>query len=287
MDFNEENFNKLKGVVDTLAIEIKDDTDDFSGDFTKGFDTKFVLKSEAKDDEDIINAVFGKTASVIEQGIKKQAKAIGVEFEDGLFKDKKVTEVVDLVFAKTSEHFATQMTDLKKSSNKTDDKKLIDLQSKYDTLSGEHSQRKDDLEGLVKDIEVEKAGREDDKKKFTSEFEFKVAYGKTKFIDDMTELQHKGFSGILKDKYDFKLNDEGVTTPYTKTDGKMAIHPTKKGVYLSMQEVIEQEAKTQGVIKNNNGSGKAPTNLNAQVQGAGAGDSKPVRKVAQRLNALK
>ncbi len=282
MEYNEENFKKLLEAHESLAVEIKDDSEDFSADFKSGFDDKFILKSEAKEDEGIINAVFGKTAAIIEQGAKKQAKEIGVEFEDGIFKDKKVTEVVDLVFEKTNAHFDLQLKDLKKSSSKSDDKQLIELQGKHDVMSAELKQRTESQEQLVKDVEAEKLGRVEDKKSFKSEFEFKSAYGKANLIDNMTDLQHKGFNQILKDKYDFKVNDKGVTVPMTK-DEKLVEHPSKRGVYFSLQDVIEHEAKEQGINKNNNGTHTPPVDINAPAPGAVAGVVIPPRKIAKPL----
>ena len=81
MEFNKENFERLLGAVNFIGVEVSSDTENYNNEFKEKFLQKFITFDNAKTNDDIANAVFGKKANEYERGIKKRFKII-------IFRDK-------------------------------------------------------------------------------------------------------------------------------------------------------------------------------------------------------
>lgn len=240
----------VKDLGEIIGFKIEDEEKLTAEEIKTFIDEKFVSRENATKDEKIQKAIVGKLVG----SVRTKIKQLG-EFDSKELDELKLEEMVD----KLNEKFSTQITSLKEKGKEGNDKRVNDLQK--------------ELEDKIKSIsDYKKALEEKETYIQTKEGEFSNTFktykindqlGKIKsslpFTDDFQkkEVLKTGFDAMINSKFKFALNDKDELEVFT-ADGNHIKHPKKAGEFLKPDELLLQEAESQGLIKKNNAVEKKP-----------------------------
>jgi len=238
----------VKDIAGVIGFNIEDEEKLNVEDVTKFIDEKFVSRENATKDQKIIDSVFGKTVG----SLRTKIKQIG-GFESKEIEGAKVEDLLD----RLAEKHNTEVTTLKEKSKEGNDKKLNDLIAELEST-------KKAKEDFAKALEEKESYIQTKESEFSNTFKsYKVndklskLKGSLNFIEDYQkkEVLKTGFDALIGSKYKFDLNDKEELEVFT-IDGSHIKHPKKAGEFLKPEELLLQEAESQGLIKKNNAQEK-------------------------------
>jgi uncharacterized protein YlxW (UPF0749 family) len=266
MEFNQENFEKLKSAFSYLDVDVNSDSEDFAGEFKQGFLQKFITIDSAKTNDEIAKSVFGKKANEYERNIKKRFKSMGIEFEPGVFKDEegldlKGDDLLDKMFSIVEQTNNSKFDELKNKAVTTSDKRVEALETTNTELKNQLDQLKESNSKLNEQVETVQTEANNKIKSFKINNQISSIKGGIKWIDNMTDIQKKGFETIVNEKYSFDLEEkEGkdILIVKDKATGKLIENPNKAGQFLEPNEVLNSIADQNGLMKKNEGTGAQP-----------------------------
>lgn len=274
---------EVKDLLDTLGIEAES-----IEDFKSNFQTKFIPKAQAWEDDEVRSKATGAITHGINQFAKKK---LGLSPDE--IKGKKYEDVLEHGFLK----FQQEIEELKAQGSASNDTVITELKDKLEKASKTINDYKGQVETTKQQAEslaIEWAGKVKSLKVNTvlNEAKGKVS-GKLK---EMNEAERYYFEHKLKDTFsvDFDENDNVIVLDKA---GKRLANPNKIGEFLSVEDAIEQVAISEKYVKMNN-SGQANVtqllNVNSQTQAPAQMQNAPVnsgRKINQKalnqVNLLK
>lgn len=219
--------------------------------FSESLDELWISREAAKSDPDIIDPAIkahdGKNFTMFENGMKKAATDLGVEFEkEELLVEGKPVKAIDMI-SLLSGKLTTKMDDLKENAGKDNSDKVNKLERQLEEQTKQTSHFKEEFESKTTAFdELETSSN----KKFT---DFKIttklgeAKSKVPFID-MTDLQKIGFDarlGSLKRE----LDEDGKLI-LTDSDGESYWNEAKTEK-LNADEVVMHLANNDKLVKKN------------------------------------
>lgn len=237
---------ELKDILKYQGIELGEDAT--VEDYKKAFDETFVRLDQAADHPDVKKANVGEATRKYATELKRTAKEHGVELskEDT---DLPVDELARLVAAKIQESNTTIIEELKAKSGKPSEA-LEKLTSDYEKLKLKLAD-----EERVKTEIAEKLTLKE--KEFTTfEKNYKLNDAKKNLMKEAESflsvtadpLRKKGFFSTINEKYKMDLDENGEFL-ITNEKGERIADPSKHGAWLPPIEVLKQDAKELGVLK--------------------------------------
>lgn len=265
---------ELKNVLETLGLEGVKDLEAFK----EKFQSKFITKDEAFNDEEIKGKITGKIAGAATTLIKRH-----FELENAEIKDKKWEEVLEIGVSKLK----NSLKELEGKAGQTNDEALKDYQAKLEKANKTISDFKEQNETL-------KTGLETSEKTWSEKYlglkkNNVLESAKSRLLPklrEMTELERVGFEAAIKNNINIDFDEKDEI--YVKgIDGKRIPNPNKMGAFLSLDEALELEAVKGNVIKKNNAGQQNPGLFQAPIKQDNntSPDSQNGRKI--HPNALK
>lgn len=244
-------------------------------DAKKLFDKNFINVNNLDINDERVKPVFGRRIGEAETKFKQALKSLGVEFEEGELKDKKLEDLIDL----GKDKIKSQISTLKESAGKTDDKKVQDLQTKLENLEKERTTLEEARKAAID--EAEKLKKDYEQK----ESQTKLQSARQKVLSEIRLIEMKpsqkiGFQALIDQKYNLSL--EGDNLVVMNKDGQKIPNPKKAGDFLTAKDIFEKEAQEEGLIQLNPDGGKQFPNGAAQ-KGKPQEVEKPINTVAPRL----
>lgn len=244
---------ELKDLLGFIDIgEVKD-----IEDFKEKFKEKFIVKSQAFDDEEVRKAVTGKVAGSLTTLAKKH---FGLTPEE--IKDKKWEEIIEFAAQKKN----SEIEEYKGKAGQTNDEALKEIQAKYEKALNTNKEYKEALTAKEQDFQ---AKEQDWQKKFKDiKINTILSSAKEKVTPKLKELSKPEkfyFDSIISEniKIDF---DEQENPIVLNKEGKRFQNPNKAGSFLALEEAIELLANQENLIKKNNGGPVNPLVFQQQQQ---------------------
>ena len=241
-------------------------------DFKNFINTTFISKTMALDDEDIKGKIVGKLIG----GITTKLKAVG-GLDKKEIEGKKIEDIIDLLGVKHT----TALDEIKKQNTGTADEAVKALNTKIEKLQRE----RDDFKGINETLNTKLA---ETQTTFDSKIkEFKLTnkltgiHSKIPFKDGMTEIEKSGFNALLSNNYKFDLDENDNEIVYDKAGNKIKSQSGTK--FMTVEELIIQEADKNNLIKKNNAGGQRQTFF---TPGTPNGTVSPTSKMAERKLAV-
>lgn len=203
---------------------------------------KFIVRDEAVKDAELEKKFYGKFANVHESALRK-----AFDLEETEIVGKPLKDVIKL----SAEKVAQKMKEIEEAGGKGNDEKLNKLLEEHNKLKAQIT----DLSVVNTKLIQEKdqlASEYDGKiKSFKIDSEYKKAKAKLAFADGIPNAAKVGFDTIFNGKYKIDFDEKGATI-VTDHEGKPIANPKKTGVYLGLEEVLDQELDAQSLKKKNN-----------------------------------
>jgi hypothetical protein len=232
-------------------LDIKAETAD---EFKKKFDEKYVRKDAAIDYEKL-NAEIGKVKGSIETALKQKAKAFGVDFSSDEVKDKKIEELMELVFKKITENADLAIKTAKDEAKKARPQEIQELLDKLSKLNDKVRQYEEINAALKKDMELKEQEFSGKIKDIKRNLQVESLWNAIKFRSDIDQLQIKGFKAEVMENYRFDLNEKDELV-ITDKDGKYIPSMSKHGAIKSPHEVITELAMKHKILSTNKDEGR-------------------------------
>jgi len=225
--------------------------------FKEEVDKKYITKDNATKDPDVINAVIGKRMNVIQNAITAAADKIGITYDVKEVKDKKVEEVVEILFTKQKDAAGNEIQTLKKQAESSVDDRIKALTQEkektkkdYDELLGLHNNLKDEHTRYKDGVALEK------KNTFINSRKTKALSGLA-LSPTMKELEKEGLLSRLNNKYKYDWDETAGDTIVMNEKGERIKSEKKAGEFMSIDELYEKEAASADLlIKNPNAGNK-------------------------------
>lgn len=212
--------------------------------FKEQFQDKFIVKSEAPDEDAIKSATVGRFTGSFKTLAKKH---FGLDTEE-MKKAEKWEDLFEMGVQKQN----AKIEELKLSSTQTNDSAIKDLTEKLERANQTAKEYKD-ANDLIKNTLTEKETEWNGKLKGTkAQFEKKNALFlmKDKISDSLTKgdklLLETEINGL---QIDFGDNDEVIVKD---KEGKRLPNPKQVGTFLGLSDAIELIAEKEGFLKRNN-----------------------------------
>lgn len=251
---------EAKEIINFLGLELEDPDNATIDDLKEQFHQKFTTYEDAKQDAEIGKHHVGKRMGSATRELIRKAKDAGVEFEDGELKDDNgnelpVEELGKKTIDKINKGYEEKIKELKESKSKTDDKKAQDLEKRLEEANKQWNEDKQMLEETKQELEKERQDKQNQIKNFKINDQLSKIKKGVNFVDDMKPVHEKGLHQELNEKYQFDLNENDELV-VTDKEGNRLKSKEKAGEYLQPQDVIQQVAHENGLLKENNGGDK-------------------------------
>jgi hypothetical protein len=253
-------------------------------EFKTAFDSKFLTRENAANDDEIRSKLTGRVTGSITTHLKRQAKdAFGVEVSKDEIEGKKVEEIIDLVTGRAKETYEAQISELSEKVAKSPKVEEVakEWEDKYNKVVAEKS----NFESLLNQTKQEFEAKENEwlTKQKTSTIDAKKEglMGSLSFSKQVDDLKKIGFDTYMNKTYALDLSDDGKLQ--IKKDGNLIPNPSKHGEFMNPKDVFEMEAKEKGLLaapnteKNSNFVSKP-----AAVNTDGLPNNRPSRATANR-----
>lgn len=220
--------------------------------FTEKFDASFIKRDSVIKDETIVNAITGKRIGSIETELKKQAKAAGIEFEDGELKGKKIEDLAEITFSKVK----NKIKDLESKAGQGNDEVIKEWQDKYSKLESKANDYKKSWESTQTEFEGFKVQVDSDNKNRTVNQYIETSWSNYKWPSAIDELKKEGFKAYVGKHYKVQLDEQGQPFVSDK-DGNRIKSGKAHGQFKSMDEILIEEGTKHGVYAVTNQQGSA------------------------------
>lgn len=195
--------------------------------------------------EKIIGSSFGQKMGSIQTALIAQAKENGLEVKHSDFKDKKIDEIIPVIFG----GFKEKIDAVKKPDSK--------LQEELERWKKESASYQETVQTLQSQNEELKTGFENEKKSWLVNHAENEAWNSINFAPTANDLMKRGFKAAIKEKYDFTADDTGKVWPVYKEGekkGSRVQNPNNLSSMMSLQDLLTYEAgKAELLAKPNEG----------------------------------
>lgn len=224
---------ELKDIAEFTGLVITDETtlDDVKSKFNE-------LYVPVKKHSDTLGELNGK----VSHAIHKAAKELGLEIPKEAFKDKNIYELPSVL----GEFAKTRMEELESAKGATAEEIEAKYKSDLEKYKGKVTEKESLLADVQGQFETFKTQVETDRRKSKVESEYGKVFGGLKFAETVKDLEKAGFEAMLKNNYQFDLDDEGLPVVKDK-DGKAVTSTAKAGTLATFEEVITSEFKKLGL----------------------------------------
>ena len=268
-----------KEILDYIGVEA-DDINDFKGKFDSGF----LTRENAANDDDIRSKMTGRVTGSITTHLKRTAKdSFGIEVSKDEIEGKKVEDIIDLVTGKVKETYDNQISELNEKVSKSPKVEEVakEWEDKYNKVVAEKSNFESLLNQTKKEFETKETEWLTNQKQSTIGAQKDNLLSSLAFSKQVDELKKIGFDTYMNKTYALDLSDSGSLQ--IKKDGNLIPNPSKHGEFMSPKDVFEMEAKEKGLLAAPN-TDKNSTFVHkpAAVNNDGLPNKRPNRVTANR-----
>jgi predicted phage tail protein len=239
--------------IDVNSVESLDKLKD---SFATSYARKDVYKSELSKDPSFVNPLIGKRLGAIETKLKQTAKeSLGVEFNDGEFKDKSIEDILELTANKYKTKHETALQELK-SKFKSDPSELTkEWEEKLKLAKEEANNWREENTKIRGEFDQYKTNIQVEKEQIRLKDNLDKAFGSIKFAPEANELVIEGFKTKVMNEVKFGFDENNNFSTFDK-DGKTIFNPKKHGQPYSPEEYLKDKAIEYKVYQLNNDGGK-------------------------------
>jgi len=233
-------------------MEIKD-ISEFTGidaetfdEFKEKFNSSFIRKDRAAEDQDVAKAVMGKQTREYATEIKRVAKESGIELTEEESK-LPVNELLRLIPTKKDETYTSQIQKLKEGAKKPSEQ-VQEWEQKYQQLNNKYEDTVNLLNNTKSTLQEKEQEFVTFQKNFKKNEAVKDIWSKAnQFISEQKDEMSKiGFNSYINQKYTIDLEDD---KPVIFKDGHRIPDPNKAGEFLDPITAIRMEAEAKGMLK--------------------------------------
>jgi len=242
---------EVKDLLQRLGIDEAETLEDFS----EKFNSKFVSKDSAWQDDEVKSKITGKVAGSINSFAKRE---FGLDPSE--IKDKKWEDVLKMGVEKLK----AEKLELEEMSGKGSDEKFNELSEKLKKAEKTISDYKVNLDNTSKlieqkDIEYNNSIKSLKVENILKENKVKIM---PKLKSNMTEAERFYFDHKIKETIDLDFDENGDAVVLDKKGSRLP-NPNKIGSFLSLDEVLEDIASKNNLLIKNN---VAQTNVKANIE---------------------
>lgn len=189
--------------------------------------------------EKIIGSSFGQKMGSLTTSLIAAAKENGLDVKHSDFKDKKIDDIIPVIFGS----FKERIEAVKKPDSK--------LQEELDRWKNEASGYQSSLQKLENEKNDLITNFDNEKKGWLVNHAENEAWGTVKFSPTVNDLMKRGFKDAIKEKYDFITENDGKVWPVYKTGdkkGSRVQNPNNVSTVMTVSELLNHEAKAEGLI---------------------------------------
>jgi len=232
-------------------------------DFSKEFGPKWLAKSIAKDDPDLVKEIMGSRMGAV---TTKFNQTFGLSKSDTADKD------METIFAELKENQDKKLGDLQKQIEDSDQEGTIkSLNEKLEVSEGKAKEKEEEVLKVNQLMEQLKL----DHSKERDAIEVKTLVGQElngiSWKSDRTDIEKIGFKAHL-DSFKFKKEEDVL---YPTKDGEK-IRNEKDTGYITAKDFILKQATEMGQVKVNNTEPLKPKTVKVET------DDKPLRTINPR-----
>ena len=224
-------------------------------DFKAFFQSNFVNKAMAVEDEEIRSKVTGRVLGGISTFMKTEGG-----FQKADIKDKTPEDIFKMYKA----NMEAKVADLTAASGQNSDEAIKTWEAKYKKVE----QERDDYKGMAdtnfKGWEEEKANASQKIKSFKLNNIVSGVKSKVPFKDGISEIEKAGFDFYINSNYKIDLNDNDEPEVYNTKGERVKTETGNK--FVGLEDLILGEAKKNNLLKLNNAQGGQPATVQAFQQ---------------------
>ena len=224
-------------------------------DFKAFFQTNFVNKAMAVEDEEIRSKVTGRVLGGISTFMKTEGG-----FQKADIKDKTPEDIFKMYKA----NMEAKVADLTAVSGQNSDEAIKTWEAKYKKVE----QERDDYKGMAdtnfKGWEEEKANGSQKLKTYKVGNLLEKIKSKVPWKDGLNEYEMEGFESKLNKNYKIDFNDSDEPEVYTSKGERVKTETGNK--FMTPEEVVLKLANEGNLIKKNNAQGGQPATVQAFQQ---------------------
>lgn len=235
---------EAKEVLDYLGIDLSEDAT--LDTFKSTFNTAFIKKDLAVNDEDVQKAIIGEQTRKFATELKRTAKESGIELGEEETK-LPVGDLARLLVSKKDEQYTSKIADIEKKSAKPSEQ-VKEWEEKYNTLNNKFA----DVDKMREDLAKKYEAKEQEFVTFQKDFKLnetrKDIWGKANsFISDKaSDLERTGFQSYINQNYTIELDGD---KPVILKEGHRIPDPNKAGEFLDPLTAIKMEAANNKILK--------------------------------------
>lgn len=251
---------ELKSFTDYLDINLDEveSIDQLKQKFEENFGRKELIKAELAKDESFIAPIIGKRFGSLDTKIRQYAKDdLGLEFDAGELKDKKVEEVLDLTIKKAKTKFESEIAELKKNIVSDPSELTKEWEQKVKILQSENENWKSQAEKANQEFETFKNTLAQRQREEKLNHSLESAFKSVKFAPEVSELTIEGFKSKILGEVKFDFDEKENFSIFDK-EGKTIFRPNKNGVPYTPEDYIKDKALEHKILQVNGGGGNPP-----------------------------
>lgn len=235
---------EAKEVLDYLGIDLSEDAT--LDTFKTTFNTAFIKKDLAVQDEEVQRAIIGEQTRKFATELKRTAKESGIELGEEETK-LPVGDLARLLVSKKDEQYTSKIAEIEKKSLKPSEQ-VKEWEEKYNSLNTKFS----DVDKMREDLAAKLEAKENEFVTFQKDFKLnetrKDIWSKANsFISDKaSDLERTGFQSYINQNYTIELDGD---TPVILKEGHRIPDPNKAGEFLDPLTAIKMEAANNKILK--------------------------------------
>ena len=240
---------EIKDLIEVIGIE--GDIKDLTKEKVQEYFTKtYIGREGAVNDPEIKSKITGKITGIIENKIKKNVKALGLEIPDDVDFKTKWEDGLDNVFTNV---IGSNLKTLQENASKNNDDKVKELALELDKYKKTISEKESILNNTKLEYENQLTQAKGSLKKLRIDNILSNEEKGISWSETADELKMKGFKSILNEKYkvDLEETESGTNLVVLDANGEKVMND-KKTAYLSYKDVVTLEAEKHGLLKKNN-----------------------------------
>lgn len=213
------------------------------------FNTNFVGVNVAAEKDEIKNKILGKELGTLSTKFKKMFEGAGVSFEGKEIKENDriiLDKVAEVGFAELT----GQITNLKESSGKTNDKLQKELQEKLEALKSDYTTVLSERDNLKSTVEQKESEFSSFKTNLTLNSKIEEQKKGIEFSESVDKYKKKGFDLEFNEKYDIGLSDENDSEDGLRiVDKKTKARVSEGNKFVTLANLYKKELKEANMLK--------------------------------------
>lgn len=259
------------------------DLDTFKKEFEPEAGKPVFIRADKVKESHIFPSLTGEILGSTLTKVKSTAKKYAVDLTADDLKDKKLDDIIGLVFEKQAVLNKTIVDELTAKAGQGNDEKVKAWEEKYQKVEA----KLNDTKSLLEKTAAEYTGFKDQAANQLKSFKLNSlkddVFKKLKFRQNITPLERTGFNATIAEKYDFDLDETENFFVKDKRTGSRIPSAKVTGKHKTAEEILEEELISLGLNEKTPAGGQRVGFTGFQSQ-ENPGTPPPLPKTGNRLH---